>query len=414
MRNRQMLFRCALLGSALGLATMTAASAANSADQKRILAVEGIHSSAFRAGSGADFSATRLHSTYTDLHDFAGPPNDGAGSGAGVTLDKSGNIYGTTDDGGANSSGAFFKLAPNGTATLLHSFGGTGDGSFPDGAVSIVKGDFFGTTEDGGSSGNGTIWELAADGTYSILHNFDGTNDGSFVRGHLVRDSQGNFYGTALFGGANSDGTVFKYASDGTLTVLHAFNGTDGEFPEHGVVRDKAGNLYGVTAFGGAGGEGTVYEIAADGTFTSLYSFTGGTDGGFLYGGLALDKSGNLYGSTASGGASTFGTAFKLTSAGTLTTLYNFTNSTDGGAPEGDMLRVGKNLYSTASSGGDPTCQCGVVYEIKASGKEKVLHTFVNSTGGGYSDGLTKGKKLFYGTTQSYGANNFGVVFSVK
>ncbi len=189
-----------------------------------------------------------------------------------------------------------------------------------------------------------------------MLHDFS-TNDGSLIRGDLIRDKVGNLYGTALFGGVNGDGTVFKYGFDGTFTVLHAFNGTDGEFPEHGVVSDKAGNLYGVTAFGGADDNGSVYKIASDGTYSTLYSFTGGSDGGFLYGGLDIDKNGNLYGSTADGGANNQGTVFKLTPNGTLTMLYNFTGGADGSGPEGDMLLVGKNLYSTTTSGGDPNCR---------------------------------------------------------
>src|SRR5205823_10395277 len=128
------------------------------------------------------------------------------------------------------------------------------------------------------------------------------------------------------------------YNTKGKLTVLHTFSGSDGQYPEHGVISDKAGNLYGVTAFGGTHGEGAVYEIAKDGTFTTLYNFTAGADGGFLYGGLAIDRDGNLYGSTVSSGAHGAGTVFELTPGGTLTTLYSFTGGTDGGSPEGDLL----------------------------------------------------------------------------
>jgi uncharacterized repeat protein (TIGR03803 family) len=245
-----------------------------------------------------------------------------------------------------------------------------------------------------------------------VLHDFT-TTDGSFIRGNLYRDKLGNFYGTALFSGANSSGTVFKYGNDGTFTVLHAFNGDDGQYPEHGVVADKTGNLYGVTAFGGASGEGTVYKIDTGGNLTTLYSFTGGADGGFLYGGLDIDKDGNLYGSTVDGGASGAGTVFKLSPTGTPTTLYNFAGGSDVGGPEGDMLLVGKNLYSTATTGGDPNCQCGGIYELTSKGKEKILHAFTGSDGSGYSAGLTLANGLFYGTAMTGGVNDNGVVFSV-
>lgn len=414
MRICHTLFHCALLGSTLALAALTPAAGASlsRADWDRIRAATGNHASALPSGAASGFTAARLPATYTVLHDFAGPPSDGNGSGAEVTLDSAGNIYGTTDYGGADSYGTIFKLA-GGTETLLHSFGGTGDVSTPDGAVTIESnGDMYGTTTFGGSSGNGGIWKLAANGTYTVLHNFS-TNEGNFARGKLIQDRRGNFYGTALFGGANGDGTVFKFNARGKVTVLHTFSGTDGEFPEHGVVRDRAGNLYGVTAFGGADGNGTVYEVARDGTFTTLHSFTGGADGGFLYGGLAIDRDGNLYGSADDGGANGVGTVFELAPDGTLTTLYNFAGGTDGANPEGDMLRVRKSLYSVATTGGDPSCKCGGIYEITATGKEKMLEAFTPTSGNVYSAGLTWSNGVFYGTTEYGGNNDNGVVFSL-
>ncbi|HWA02233.1 MAG TPA: choice-of-anchor tandem repeat GloVer-containing protein [Rhizomicrobium sp.] len=407
-------FRAALLGSALAVLALTPVLAANStrSDWKRMRAIEGNHPRAAAPVHGDASAPGGAGATYTVLHDFAGPPNDGQSSGANVAIDDLGNIYGTTNYGGASNNGTIFRLAPDGTQTLLHSFSGS-DGSVPDGAVTLMpNGDLYGTTEGGGTFGNGVLFKLSAKGKYKVLHNF-ASNDGSFLRGDLVRDKQGNFYGTALFGGANGDGTVFKYGFDGTFTVLHDFAGTDGQYPEHGVVRDKAGNLYGVTAFGGASDNGAVYRIAPDGTFTTLYSFTGGADGGFLYGGLDIDKDGNLYGSTGNGGANGEGTVFKLAGDGTLTTLYSFTGGADGASPEGDMLRIGKNLYSTANAGGDPNCRCGVIYEITSKGKAKVLHAFTGADGSSYSAGLAASQGVLYGTTQYGGADGLGVVFSV-
>lgn len=409
--------RIALLGSAVALAALTPASAADQshADWKRIAAASGKLSSAPERGAAVSLiNGAKRPAVYTVLHNFTGGTGDGQDSTAEVTLDSAGNIYGTAEGGGANSGGVLFELAPGGSETLLHSFGASGDGSLPDGAVTIESnGDIVGTTNSGGTGGNGTIWKLAAGGTYTVLHSF-ASDEGSFVRGKLVQDKKGNFYGTALFGGSTGDGTVFKYnPAKGKLTVLHTFNGNDGEFPEHGVVRDKAGNLYGVTAFGGSNGEGTVYELARDGTFTTLHNFSTGSDGGFLYGGLAIDKSGNLYGSTVSYGANGWGTVFMIAPGGALTTLYNFSNGTDGGSPEGDMLRVGKSLYSTATTGGDQTCDCGGVYEITGTGKEKMRHAFTTNTGSGYSAGVTANSGTFYGTTAGGGTSGDGVVFSL-
>jgi uncharacterized repeat protein (TIGR03803 family) len=406
MRNGHTMLQCVLLGSAVAITALTSAAGAERDDLKRMRAIQGNRPHALHPNGG--FSAAG--GTYAVLHDFAGGANDGADSGANVTVDDLGNVYGTTDFGGAHSDGVIFKLAPDGTQTILHSFAGS-DGSDPDGGVLLMpNGALFGTAEGGGTGGNGVLFRLSGKGDYKVLHDF-GANDGSFLRGDLIRDKQGNLYGTALFGGVNGDGTVFKYSFDGTFSVLHAFNGDDGEFPEHGVVRDQEGNLYGVTAFGGASDDGTVFKLAPDGTLTTLHSFTGGADGGFLYGGLDIDKDGNLYGSTVEGGANGHGTVFKLAGDGTLTTLYDFTGGADGGSPEGDMLLVGGKLYSTASEGGDPSCQCGVVYEIKSQGKAKVLHAFTGSDGGGYSAGVVKSDGAFYGTTASFGAHSNGVVF---
>ncbi len=418
MHSSQTTFRSVVLGSVLTIAALAPAMGASpsSAEVKRQRALQGTRLPAAHADFQAADTSGRAapKTTYTVLYKFAGG-KDGSGPGANVTLDKAGNIYGTTDFGGSTFDGVVFKLTPDGTETVLHTFKGS-DGAGPDGAVIVqANGDIYGSTGSGGAGGNGVLFKLSAKGKLKVLHDFT-TNDGSFIRGKLYRDKSGNLYGTALFGGANGSGTVFKYGTNGTLTVLHTFaaDGSDGQYPEHGVVADQAGNLYGVTAFGGASGEGTVFKIDTSGKLTTLYSFTGGTDGGFLYGALDIDKDGNLYGSTVDGGASSAGTVFKLSPTGTLTTVYNFPGGSDLGGPEGDMLLIGKKLYSTATTGGNKTCQCGGIYEVSTAGKEKTLHAFAGSDGSGYSAGLTLAHGVFYGTAQSGGVNENGVVFSVS
>lgn len=411
------LLRSVVLGSAAAIIALSPAVAADAsrAGAKRMLALYGNRAVA-HGNAGAKAAPASKDPMYTDVYKFKGGANDGCNPGAKVTFDPAGNIYGTTDfcDPYGDGDGVVYKLAPDGTETVLHFFTGGADGAQPDGAVTRLRnGDLIGTTTSGGANGNGTLFKLTTKGKLKVLHAFT-ADEGSEARGNLYRDKAGNFYGTALFGGADSSGTVFKYATDGTFTVLHTFTGgNDGEFPEHGVVADATGNLYGVTAFGGTSGQGTVFKIDTAGNFSTVYSFTGGADGGFLYGGLAIDTDGTLYGSTGNGGASSAGTVFRLTPDGTLTTLYNFTGGTDGASPEGDMLLVGKKLYSTANAGGDPTCQCGVIYEITAKGKEKVLHTFSGEDGSGYSAGLTLKHGVFYSTVQ-YGANlQNGAVYSL-
>jgi uncharacterized repeat protein (TIGR03803 family) len=338
-----------------------------------------------------------------------------------VNVDDAGNLYGTTHNGGAHDVGAIFKIAQDGTETLLHSFAlGDGKGYNPYGGVTVDEstGDLYGTTEFGGASDAGEIWKLASDGTFTVLHSFDDTNDGRQPRWRLVRDNTGNFYGVALFGGASNDGTVFELKTNGKFKLLHTFSGADGADPVGRLDRDGAGNLYGVTFSGGAHNWGTVYKIAPDGTFTSLYSFTEGADGGFPEGGVQHDDVGNIYGTTASGGDG-YGTLFRLAPDGTLTTLYTFTDGKDGGAPFGDMLRTSSGkLYGTTTMGAGGDCQngCGTVFEFTPGGRLKTLHRFAGgSVDGGQADaGLVKGKNgTLYGATPYYGAAGDGVVFSL-
>jgi len=410
------LFRSALLSSALAAIAMTPAAAAtlSRADIDRIRAATGAPASAVNAGQGAasHFGIAPKGFKYTIVHSFAGGTGDGFNPTAEVTLDASGNIYGTTDSGGAYGFGTIFELTPGGTETLLHSFGGSGDGTTPYGAVTFdAKGNIYGTTNSGGSGGAGIIYELASDGTYTVLHNFI-TSEGSNIEGRLTQDKKGNLYGTAAFGGANGDGSVFEYSAQGKFSVLHSFDGTLGEYPDHGVAIDKAGNIYGATAFGGnTYDEGTLYEISKTGTFYILHYFTGGADGGFIYGCVTVDKAGNVYGNAEDGGANNAGTVFQLTREGKFTTLYNFTGTTDGGTPQGDVLLVGKNVYGTTSTGA--AGGAGGVYEVSLKGQETTLASFDAANGDGYAAGLTPNGKNFLGTTQDGGANGDGVVFSL-
>jgi len=272
-----------------------------------------------------------------------------------LIFDKSGNLYGTAFDGGAKH-GAVFELTPQGngrwTRTIVYNFTGyPDDGSHPAaGLIVDSAGNFYGTTEAGGSSANctqpngrpngcGTVFELQpmAGGGWkeTVLYSFEGgTTDGASPDAPLTFDSAGNLFGTTYAGGmkyrdcASSShvlgcGTVFELspASGGTWTetVLHEFtdlNG-DGAQPESGVVLDSAGNLYGTTPIGGAYSYGgTVYELSPNAggwTETIVHSFGSGTDGSYPAGGLIRDASGNLYGTTASGGAAQQGTVYEIT-----------------------------------------------------------------------------------------------------
>jgi len=189
-----------------------------------------------------------------------------------------------------------------------------------------------------------------------------------------MMDKKGNLYGTANGGGTGTEcggpcGVVFKLAPNGkswTETVLHSFvNGTDGAFPTADLIEDKSGNLYGTTYTGGAGGNGIVFEVASDGTETVLWAFTG-ADGSQPEAGLIMDKKGNLYGTTLLGGANNYGAAFKLAPNGTETVLYSFgsaVNGTDGIEPYAGLIEDKSGNFFGAAYGGGADAN-GAIFKV--------------------------------------------------
>jgi uncharacterized repeat protein (TIGR03803 family) len=254
------------------------------------------------------------------LHTFNGSPTDRAIPGAAHLIgDSAGNLYGTTESGGASGAGVVFKLNKTGE-TVLYSFTGGADGWSPvAGLIRDSAGNLYGTTFGGGArfgeSGSGVVFKLDTTGTETVLYSFTGGADGGSPAAGLIRDSAGNLYGTTELGGVSGAGVVFKLDTTGTETVLHSFTGPGGENPYAGLIADSAGNLYGTTYGGGASGSGVVFKLDTTGTETVLYSFTGGADGGSPVAGLIRDSAGNLYGTTYEGGTSDAGVVFKLETA---------------------------------------------------------------------------------------------------
>jgi uncharacterized repeat protein (TIGR03803 family) len=260
--------------------------------------------------------------TETVLYTFSTKATDGHYP-TGLLTGSDGAFYGTTQNGGSQDCecGTIFKLTPDGTESLLHVFHGGSDGIFPrSGLVADADGNFYGTTVEGGTGGCvsnggcGIVFKLAPDGTETVLYAFKGGNDGAAPLAPLVIDNAGNFYGTTSAGGGGGCngagcGTVFKLAPDGTESVLHAFQGgTDGAFPWAGVIADANGNLYGTTLYGGDTGKrlcdshfsgcGTVFKLASDGTETLLKVFDERHENS-PYAGLTMDSKGNLYGAAS-------------------------------------------------------------------------------------------------------------------
>jgi len=303
--------------------------------------------------------------------------------------------------------------------------------------VRDAAGNLYGTTESGGTYDLGTVFEVSADGTETVLYSFTGLGDQANPLGNLLVDPSGNLYGTAVADETGQYGAAFKLSPRGKMTELHTFTGPpdDGDYPESGLIRDDASNLYGTTGGGGTFGRGTVFEVSKAGAETLLYSFGTccGSDGSEPTANLVRDASGNLYGSTVGGGGYDgfcdlgeyvgCGTVFKVTPDGQETVLYAFTGKADGGNPLCDLVLDPKgNLYGTASVGGisNESCAangvpvCGVVFEVAATGKEKVLHAF-----GGMPDGeqpyggLLRIGNYLYGTTTYGGTYDCGTVYKI-
>lgn len=360
--------------------------------------------------------------TETVLYSFAGG-TDGIGPRGGLVRDFKGNLYGTTQSGGAFGFGTVYEITAAGAEKILHSFNGT-DGNSPYGSLVLAGTNLYGTTYAGGTNSLGVVYQVTLKGIFKVLYNFAGT-DGSNPFAGLVRDPKtGNLYGTTGTGGAFNAGTVFELTPTRTETVLYSFNvGPGGYSPVAPLVRDpNTGNLYGTTYNGGAsnyciGGCGTVFELTPTGTETVLHSFSGPPDGWTPQSGLVRDGKGNLYGQTYLGGPGGRGIVFEVTPAGKETVLHGFTGGADGGIPVGGVLardpKTG-NLYGTTGLGG--TYDYGVVFELTPSGTETVLYTFTGGNDGGdpFSNVIrdaTTGN--LYGTADGGGTTNSGVVFKV-
>jgi uncharacterized repeat protein (TIGR03803 family) len=333
-----------------------------------------------------------------------------------------GNFYGTTLDGGTNGYGAVFKISPSGTFTLLHSFStATTDGESPyAGLVQGSDGNFYGTTHTGGANNYGTVFQISPSGTFTLLHSFStATTDGEYPYAGLVQGSDGNFYGTTYFGGANGAGTVFNVTPSGTCTVLHSFSTatTDGRQAYAGLVQGSDGNFYGTTYLGGANNYGTVFQIAPSGAFTLLHSFSNvQTDGRNPYASLVQGSDGNFYGTTFYGGANGYGTLFNVTPSGTVTVLHSFsTATTDGQQPRASLVQGSDgNFYGTTYLGG--ANGNGAIFQITPAGTFTLLHSSsTGTTDGDYPyGGLVQGSDgNFYGTTYYGGASSDGAIYKL-
>jgi uncharacterized repeat protein (TIGR03803 family) len=393
--------------------------------------------------------------TYTVIHSFQG--TDGDVPSAGLTMDRSGNFYGTTRDGGSYDNGPFcevyfedgcgtvFRLSKIGSSWLLAPvflFNGR-DGAYPITAVTIgPNGGIYGSTGVGGQCtsspyGCGTIFDLApptwAPASFdswseSVLHTFTGNDDGGPYPSNLIFDSAGNMYGTTT---EYLTGNVFEFTpSDNawTETVLYSFRGgNDGKYP-HGVVADRGFNhLYGTTFKGGGigcggSGCGTIFELTrseSGWTETVLHTFTDGSDGAWPTSAPILDAAGNLYGTTP-GAMVSPGTVWEMSPSNrgwTFSVLYTFAGRANYGPYGGLAMDAAGNLYGTTYA--DGRYNEGNVFRLGLSNggwSYTDLYDFTGGSDGGAPEGnvTIDANGTIYGTTTGgglYGVS--GVVWQI-
>jgi uncharacterized repeat protein (TIGR03803 family) len=342
------------------------------------------------------------------FYSFLGPPTDGSYPWGTLTIDAQGNLYGTTSYGGAYGNGAVFKIDPTGNESVLYSFGDSPDGANPlAGVVLDASGNLYGTTEKGGAQNLGTVYKLEPSGVETVLHSFSNNPDGDSPWAGVALDAHGNLYGTTLYGGSGS-GTVFEVDAAGQESVLYSFTGkVDGDLPSAGLALDSLGNLYGTTSMGGVYKRGTVFKLDTDGHETVLHSFdTRNGDGEYPNAGVVLDSQNNLYGTTYSGpGGLIHGTVYRLDTAGNETILYRFGRKGGGLKPMASpVLDALGNVYGTTYEGG--TSDDGTVFRLLSSasatsttlssapnpslyGESVTFTAVVNGDGGAPPDGET-------------------------
>jgi uncharacterized repeat protein (TIGR03803 family) len=349
-----------------------------------------------------------------------------------LTAGYDGNIYGTTPLGslaGIAGGGTIFKITTNGAFTTLVDFDEsyyalTGFGP----AAALVEGtngNFYGTAQNGGTNGLGTAFGLSPDNVVTNVYSFAGADDGSNPTTPLLFGTEGFLYGIGD-GGIYGQGNVYRMTTDGEFTNLYSFTGTnDGSAPVGGLVQGVDGNLYGMTAGGGTAGYGTIFKLSTNGQLTTLHEFSGGSDGYNPMGILAQGSDGGLYGVTENNvfhGLPFYGTIFRITTNGAFSTLYTI-NYTDGPYPEAGLIQGSDgnfygtafgNLYGPLSSG--PAPGNGTVFQITPGGALTTLVAF-----DGFDDGahpaaaLVEGQDgALYGTTTAGGPGGRGTLFRLS
>ena len=365
---------------------------------------------------------------------------DGAEPFAGLT-ESEGTLFGTAHIGGSSGNGTVFRIGIQGASfTNLHSFAGyPNDGGVPLGSLFLSDGILYGTAYGGGSLSNGTVFAVSTDGSgFTNLYEFTGSSDGASPSAGVI--AQGStLYGAAALGGSSGNGTLFKLNTDGSgFNVVHTFAAGSGTFP---IVSNNEGafpvglilsgnTLYGTTQGGGTGGNGTVFRVNTDGSgFSVVHDFTPGSgpaavvtnsDGAHPVAPVIL-SSNTLYGTTFWGGAGGYGTVFRVNDDGTqFKNLHSFTapsspgpaTNYDGNSPNGGLVISANTLYGTTRFGGP--WGDGTIFQLNTDGSGFGILDNFGSNGGRPVGSLILSSNILYGTTAIGGSWDSGTVFSLS
>jgi len=349
------------------------------------------------------------------LYGFGGTfiNNEGSFPSSGLTPGSDGSFYGAAYTGGAYNVGTVFKITPSGTLNQLYDFTGGTDGASPLAApIEGSDGNLYGTAAAGGAN-HGIIYKITAAGKFSLLHTFAGS-DGGFAQSQLIQGTDGNFYGTTSGGGANGNlGTIFKITPAGKLTTLFSFDSVHGTSPDASLIQGKNGNFYGSARFGGLYGHGVIFMITPTGRLSVLHDFcpvAGCADGSSPDTALVQGSDGNFYG-VASDGANSYGTLFKMTPAGAFTVLHTF-DPTSGWTPVTLTQPTNGLLYGAASAGGTGTgcgssSGCGTFFNLNlglppyATFLPQASSGKVGSSVGIYGQGFNSASSVLFGSVSA-------------
>jgi uncharacterized repeat protein (TIGR03803 family) len=385
-------------------------------------------------------AATSSAQTFKTVHNFCSKKNpagyclDGQNPWSTLVQGANGDLYGTTFAGGANNGnyGTVFKITPAGKLITIYNLcsqPSCADGMSPQGGLLLASdGSFYGVTNQGGAYGYGTVFKITAAGKLTTLHSFNQT-DGAYPQAALIQATNGNFYGTTYVGGTYSAGTAFEITPGGTFASLYSFCDNVScftGFNPNGLIQAADGNFYGTNYGGGTpggcaplSGGGTAFQLSSSGTLTTLVPIFCQPNGFYPNSALVQTSSGNFYGTTASGGQGTndgYGTVYEMAPTGSSTSLYSFclqTGCPDGNDPQSLILGTDGNFYGTTAYGGANN-GTGTIFEITPTGQLTTLHTFAGTDGiDPFGTLLLDTNGTFYGTTYEGGTNGGGVIYTL-